>query len=413
MPAEIGHNNQGHIFFSRGEEPYRDSQGRFVIAHSPDIPFEYSSSLWAMKNIEMNEILDRRNSQIVMLNISSNDLTKTLFEQYQKSPTGLHAPTFVWDQKHEDGETEFYLENESATSQHIYLVGPLEYPQDYIRALTTADHFKERLNAKAVTLIATSLGSNRSDKNVDLKGNYVPKGITIETMMELLAVKIDRIIAIEPHSTLAQYYSERNRTPFLPLSPWELLTSKMALEKGFASINKEDKLSINPEEVIVVGPDAGRNWAAKRIAQHYGLTYVSGEKKRVNDGEVTIVFQAKDKEQIEKRKKAFAYDDEVSSGGTGKILGQALKNCGVKEFYMAGVHAKLVGKWKENLEDPGLTTLYLTDSRKPIGKIEGNVAKKIRIVSIAPLVTDLISADIQGIDFWHDPTYSKMILQQK
>ena len=153
----IERNNSGHIFFPKGEEPYRDSLGHLVIAHSPDIPFEYSSALWVMKNLEMNETLDRENNQIVMLNLSPNDLTQTLFEQYQKSPSGLYAPTYVWDQKHEDGETEFYVENEATGAQHIYLVGPLEYPSDYIRALTTADHFKERLNAKAVTLTTISV----------------------------------------------------------------------------------------------------------------------------------------------------------------------------------------------------------------------------------------------------------------
>jgi len=80
---------------------------------------------------------------------------------------------------------------------------------------------------------------------------------------------------------------------------------------------------------------------------------------------------------------------------------------------MAGVHAKLVGNWKKNLMDPSLTKLFITDSRKPIGKIKGKVEDKIHIVSIAPLIADVIEADIKGVDFWHDPRYTGMILQQK
>ncbi|KKQ42739.1 MAG: hypothetical protein US60_C0013G0016 [Microgenomates group bacterium GW2011_GWC1_37_8] len=414
MPTGIiGRSNSNHIFFSQGEAPYRDNKGHLVITHSPDIPFEYSAALWAMINLEMNEALNRKNFQIVMLNINPNDLSQELYKQYQKSPSGLYAPAYIWDQKHDDGEVEYYTENEAADAEHIYLVGPLEYPIDYIRALTSADHFKERLNAKVVTLVATSLGSNRSDKNVDSKGNYVPKGITIETMMELLAGKMDRIIALEPHSSLAQYYSETYRTPFLPLSPWESLITQMCLKEGFASMTRKGKLFINPEEVIVVGPDAGRNWAAKKIAEYYSLAYVSGEKKRVNDGEVIIVFKPEDIELIKKRDKAFGYDDEIATGGTGKILGRALRSCGINNFYLAGVHAKLVGNWQENIGDPSLTRLYLTNSRKPIGKIQGEISEKIHLVSIAPLIADLIESDVKGIDFWHDPKYSGMILQQK
>jgi ribose-phosphate pyrophosphokinase len=412
MPTEIIGQNSGHMFFPQGEEPYRD-EGRLVIAHSPDIPYDASAALWVRKNIRMKEAVDCSNYQIVMLNLSTQDLTSKLYQQYQRSSSGLYVPAHIWDQRHEDGETEFYVEDEAPSAEHVYLVGPLGNPLDYLRALTIADHYKERLNAKAVTLIATYLGSSRSDKNVDSNEAYVPKGITIETMMELLAVNIDRIIALETHSSLAQYYSEMSEVPFLPISPWNYLIAKMGLETGFASMSNNGQLLIDPEKVIVAGPDKGRNWAAKRIAERFDLSYVSGNKKRINDGEVIIEFSPEDTERIKGKETAAVYDDEIASGGTGKILGNSLKNLGIKNIYMAGVHAKLVGSWKENIMDPSITSLYLTDSRKPLGKIGGKVKDKIHVITIAPLIADLIDADIEGVDFWHDPRYSSMILQQK
>ena len=64
---------------------------------------------------------------------------------------------------------------------------------------------------------------------------------------------------------------------------------------------------------------------------------------------------------------------------------------------------------KNKIKHPLFAHILGTDSRQPIGNI--NIADNIELVSLAPLLRQLIEADIEGINFWQDQKFKDMLLQ--
>lgn len=92
-------------------------------------------------------------------------------------------------------------------------------------------------------------------------------------------------------------------------------------------------------------------------------------------------------------------------------IGKKLISYGAEGLVVVGVHGKFVGKWEENINDPSIKKIFVTDSREPIGNIPPYVKSgKIEILSLQGLIYQILEADKRGVNFWEDPEYQHLIL---
>jgi len=97
--------------------------------------------------------------------------------------------------------------------------------------------------------------------------------------------------------------------------------------------------------------------------------------------------------------------------GTIYALAEALKGYGAKSLAISLVHCKFTPGWENKIKHPLFSLVLGTDSRQPIGNI--NIADNIELISLAPLVRELIEADIKGVNFWKDKKFKDLILQEE
>lgn len=397
--------------YTEETKPYRDQEGRMVVAHAPEVRYEVASRMWEEKNQEMNETIVRENFQIVIVNPDERNITGTLLSSFRSKNLGNSDIAFTQAFPFEDNEKDLCPQREDLKSNHVYLVASTSTYEKYADLASAAFHYKYELNTPYVTLIATYLGHGRQDKNASDSSGYNGKIINIGARLYSLAPFIDRAYVFEPHSYATPGFAAAAGIPLAPISPWQEVTERLFEEMSKRQLgNPLD----NPDGFVIAGPDIGRNMAATRISQKYGITMVSGEKVRISETQTEIQFPHEQAQYIYGRF-AFCYDDEVSSFGTGESLMQALEADGARGFAMAGIHTKLTNEWDRIMKNPFLEFLLLTDSRTPVTddeRIKAN-SKKIVFHSLVESTKRIIEIDVAGINPWEDNRYSPMILQER
>jgi len=391
--------------------PTRDKSSHLVYAHAPEVTFSYSANFWEQCNASFNkEGLDRSDSQIVVLTTYPDDVTTKLYRSFSKdSPTRYPVATTL-DQEFPDGELEMIIDNEAVNAQFVYIVSSILSERDFSRARRVADHYKRTLNAKCVTLVSSFMGATREDKNIGKGDLYKPNTISIRSEIRALSDFIDRIIVIEPHSSATQAFAAESNIPLAPLSPWKLMIDD--LMRNGVYVRRNENLLLTPitkDNAVVARPDKGRNLAATRLERYTGMNAVSFDKVRISGQEVFVYELTPEEQRLVKGRIAILYDDEASTMGTIYTIANALKEYGAEALAACLVHCKFTPGWERKIIHPLLTTVLGTDSRRPIGNIQR--AGNIRIVSLEPLIRDIIKADIDGINFWRDSFFRDMILQ--
>lgn len=399
------------VLYQAKKSTPKDISGRLIIAHAPEITFSKSAELWQEKNKEIDRQTDRSNCQIIILTPYRDDVTHTFYRSLKRSLLGKYPVATTVEQEFPDGELKVLIEDEATSTNSVYIVASILNERDFCRVRRVADHYRRTLNSRLITLICPFLGATRQDKNIDNKENYEPTTINIRAELAAFSSLIDRIIVVEPHSSATQTYAAQFGIPLLPLSPWKLMIDNL-VQTGVLLKNSipEERVRITPQNSVIIRPDKGRNLAAKRIGKYLKIPSVSFEKKRLS-GQSISIFELTPQEQIlVEGKIAIMYDDEASTMGTIAAIADALQKYKTVALAVCLVHCKFTSGWESKIKHPLLTTVLGTDSRQPIGNI--NIVDNIRLVSLEPLLRQVIAADIKGINFWNDPDFKEMILQE-
>lgn len=401
---------QGDCFYIDTTAPVRDRWGRKIFRHAPEIPFDYAAWLWQRSNEKLNE-LGRNNYQVIILNHHNDVTQKILTENKANKPySNKYDLASTQDWIFPDGESVPVILSEAPHAKHLYIVSSILSAKDILKITSVANHYKETLGAKMVTLVCPHLGFARQDKNTNRDGQYESKPITLHAVIDTLSAHIDRFIAIEPHSSSAQSRAAMCGKPFFPVTPFEYLMTK-ALSKP-VNIDGEPVI-LTPNNSIIVRPDVGRNIAAKRISARFGFESFSFNKKRVDGGNVELELDNREDQELIKGKVCLGYDDELSTNGTIGKLAKSAERYGARGLVIVAVHGKYTENWETNIATPFITKIYSSDSRPPIGNIKSYIQNgKIEVISIEPVLTQIIQADIEGTNFWLDPEYRNMILQE-
>lgn len=163
--------------------------------------------------------------------------------------------------------------------------------------------------------------------------------------------------------------------------PTDPLSSRPVFRKYF--LQKE--LS----QAIVVSPDMGHAHSAARFAKDLGVPVIAGNKERISDTKVVITGFVK--EQLQGRKKAILYDDEIATGNSILEASRILIELGIEEIWTACTHGVFSGQALPNLAAVPQITEIVTTNTVHIPEERRN--PKLRILSVAPVFGDAIRAN--------------------
>ena len=250
------------LCYTKDKKPTKDKFGRKLFVRAPEITYQFSSKAWQKKNKEINSSINRSNAQIVVLTPHQDDATHKIYKKLKHQKIGKYPVATTVEQEFPDGELKILIENEASHGQSIYIVASILNERDFSRVRKIADHYKNTLNAKLITLVCPYLGSTREDKNVNPKGEYEPSVTSIRAEIGGLSPFIDRMIVIEPHSSATQACAAYFGIPLAPISPWKLMVEELS-----------KKISISSRNTVFVRPDKGRNLAATHIGEFLKIPF--------------------------------------------------------------------------------------------------------------------------------------------
>ena len=237
---------------------------------------------------------------------------------------------------------------------------------------------------------------------------------TNESLMELLIfidcarrASADRITAVVPYYGYArQDRKDEGRTPITAKLVANLITTAgtdrmLTVDlhagqiQGFFDI-PVDNLYAEPvhsryfqqfgwKDLVVVSPDPGNAKQARAYAHRLGGDLAIVDKRRVSGEAVEHGYLIGDV----KGKTVLMMDDMITTGGT--VLGAA-KLCrekGAKSICVGATHPVLVGNVVENLSDPAIDEVILTDTI-PVPQDKLDAIGKISVLSVAPMLGEAV-----------------------
>lgn len=381
--------------FVEVNEPQRDENGLLIFSKAREITYDSAASDWDRVNKVVQPL--NKNNQVLVIP-SLGDCTVPLLQHLQNNQIGKYPVATVINDRYLNEDPQTKLRGVTPNTEHLYIIASVTNANDYDLVQRVAWTSKEVFGITCITLMAPKLGQTRQDKNQGKHGSDPGEVVNIGARMMQLKGLVDRAIVAEPHSSATQAFAAKYDIVLAPLSPSLEIT-----EEVFSKHLKDFS------HTRIMGPDKGRNLAARRIAQHYGLKYFSFDKTRISGTDVEMLtLSDNDKADIEGHD-AYGYDDVYSTGSTQLQIAKQLGPL-VTSFW-AGVHLlDLVGNWQHYLKDPLPTGIVGTDAGRSIGNVE-SVNGRIKIMSLTNWVIRIMRADMAGINFWNDRIYRNMVLQ--
>jgi phosphoribosylpyrophosphate synthetase len=425
--------------------PVADRAGIEVFPRALSIEREFAQCLW-MKKEEQLGIKDRNDFGIVVIPSgrrinnrnhpnSKTDVTHALIEKLQEEQLGT-VPVAIYSEQPYANDVEarkLLLGETEHIPETVYLVASAVDEKDFSKIRTVAAHLKHVLHVKKVSVILTFMGFGREDKNGSLNDSdeavYNGKLLTLLGEVVGWGEIIDQVRVYEPHSSFTQAVLAKQGVPCAPISLWKV---------GVREIEKDKE--IDPQNIVVIGPDIGRNKAAKAIGNYFNAPVVGVIKHR--DPQTGSIYFDKLTEEQENAimgengeggKDIIMYDDEGASLGTSADIIEGLINSyQPKSISLFLAHRRFTdGYWDSNYvwhdgwnhhlnrilqlsKEKGVrVNIYLTDSREPIGDIESIIEAYNQNIKVIPLVYKVIEdikLDVEGVDPWDDKRTADTIL---
>ena len=429
--------------FIENKRPKKDEYGREVSAKAEEVKKARSETFWDIKNESLN-IKDPNNYQVIVMESpnrfhkeSTNgkiDVTGEIIEALEKNQMGQY-PVGFFDKSDfsNDVEERKIIGKEGVVPEVVYLIASPLDEKELLNVQVIASHCK-KIGVKKVVWIAPFIPFGREDKDgvivVDNKFQYTGQMLTLRAFLHGLSGVVDFIYTEEPHSSAEQAWAAQGGIPFAPISLWKFSIDKIKEEESFDSKN-----------LVVMGPDIGRNKAAIGISVDTNSEVVQLNKHR--DPETrTISFDPLKDEQLDIMmgsdhkggKDLLMYDDEGASLGTAAdLLVEAMDKYNPKSVRLILSHNRFTDGftekngtnyfhkgWLENInriiemaQRKGIELkIYLTDSREAVGKIEDFEKQSLDLISLqklAPFILNQIQEDVDNINPWR--AHPEVILQ--
>src|SRR5262245_39460641 len=262
-----------------------------------------------------------------------------------------------------DGET-FCVIEENVRGGDTYVVQPTCAPANerVMELLIMVDSLR-RASAGSITAVIPYYGYARQDRKV------APRTpITAKLVAELLeASGVNRVVAVDLHAGQIQGFFN---------IPFDHLFAMPAL--------LDSHLREHYSGAVVVSPDAGGVERARAYSKRLKgtLAIIDKRRERANESEVMNIIGAV------QGKKCILVDDILDTAGTMCNAARALADAGAASVSASVTHAVLSGPAIQRISESPLDEVIVTNSVPP--KAEAKACKKIKVVSIAPLLAEAI-----------------------
>jgi len=276
-----------------------------------------------------------------------------------------------------DGEIWVEIE-ESVRGKDVYLIQPTcpDANQNIMELLIMLDA-ASRASADRITAVIPYYGYARQDRKV------APRApISAKLVADLITTAgADRVLTVDLHAGQIQGFFN---VPVDNLYATPVLMECLEQHPEFQS----------DYEIVVVSPDAGgvrrARYSAALLKKEPEMAVIDKKRKGPNvlDDQMTLIGQVKNKV-------AVIVDDIVDTAGTLIKAAAKLKEEGAIKVFASTTHAVLSGNALENIQNPVLDKLFITDTipLKPKAKL----MQKICQVTISKILAQAIYNIHRGI----------------
>ncbi|HEY8402697.1 MAG TPA: ribose-phosphate pyrophosphokinase [Cytophagaceae bacterium] len=294
----------------------------------------------------------------------------------EKVAANLNLPISKHEEREfEDGEHKI-RSLESVRGKDVYIIQSLysdvamSVNDKLCRLLFFVGALKES-GSKKVTLLIPYLCYARKDRKTKPRDPVTTKYLA--QMIE--SVGTDHVVTLDVHNLQAFQNSFRCYS--------DHLEAKVLFADYFSELKEDD--------IVIMSPDAG----GMKRADEFRLTL-----GRKTNKELPLIFMEKKRSAGEvsgtslvgevKNKTVIIVDDLISSGTTLARAAVACKEAGARRVAAAATHGVFSSKAKENLLNPALDKVIITNSIPYLKINQELVESKIKILDIAPLIAECI-----------------------
>ena len=262
-----------------------------------------------------------------------------------------------------DGEI-YVRVQESIRGDDVFIVQSLCEPvnRNLVELLIMIDAFK-RASAKTITAVIPYYAYARQDRKTSGR-----EAISAKLVADLLATAgATRVVAVDLHTGQLQGFFS-TLVDHVMVEP---VLVNYILNKGY-----------NPDELVIVSPDAGGVERARKFAKQLNCPIAIVDKRRQthNIAQVENLIGSVD------NKIAILIDDMIDTAGTITEAANLLKREGAKEIFVCAAHPVFSGPALERLENSIIKEVLVTNTIP----LKENAPEKIKQLNIAPLLSEAI-----------------------
>jgi ribose-phosphate pyrophosphokinase len=230
----------------------------------------------------------------------------------------------------------------------------------------------KRASARRITAVIPCFGYARQDKKD--KSRAPITGKLVANLIETAGA--DRVITLDLHASQIQGF-------------FDIPVDNLYAEGLFVRYIK-DNIRANPEDMVVVSPDAGGVKRAKAVADRLrcDLAIIHKERKKANEVDNMILVGDVTNKVV------ILVDDMADTCGTMKLAAETLVKNGAKEIYAVCTHGVLSGSAVEKIESSPMKELIVSNSLYFNEEIKN--CKKIKTIDISRILAEAIRRTHHG-----------------
>ncbi|HJO02260.1 MAG: ribose-phosphate pyrophosphokinase [Candidatus Woesearchaeota archaeon] len=290
---------------------------------------------------------------------------------------------------HQFNDGEIYVRIlESVRGCNVFIIQPTSPDANLhlMELLIMVDALK-RASPKRITAVMPYFGYSRQDRKTKPR-----EPITAKLVAKLLeAAGVDRVMTFELHVPQVQGFFDipSDNLDLIPLHVENILNKKL-------------------KEVVIVAPDVGSAARARSLARVIHAPIAIVDKRRPEQGIAKVEHIMGDV----KNKTALLVDDIIDTAGTITESVSMLKKYGAKDIYVLATHPVLSGPAIKRLQKSPIKEIFVTNT---IELPKEKQIKKIKIISIAPLLSETIKRAHEGapMGIVYEKLYEKLKKRNK
>lgn len=292
--------------------------------------------------------------------------------------SNLHLDSYAVARQHGDGETYVKIPS-SVRDRHVFIIqsGGPKFQDRYLMEIEQMAWASKACGAEKVTAIipyfpyarSDRMNRGRSSKTVELVSN------------KLWASGIDKLVTVDLH---AEQSATGNGGP----SKWDNFYGSYVLVPALEELVGSEK-----DRVRVIAPDSGAVGRATFFNDMMGIpediSTVVKRRNPENRDDVRVNLYGDFQYTV-----PVIVDDMIDTAGTVRKIAELLRERGGEPAYIAATHGVLSGPALDNLDTSSIRDggVLITDTLAPSDEILNH--PKIRVCSIAPLISEVIRRTI-------------------